>query len=265
MNLILGSIFLFILIIPGLAFRYSYLHGTYAKQSFKISAVDEIFWAILPALFFQLAGIVIIEHLTPYKIQLELIYQIITESSSNINFEIIRQSILYFLIYLVSMIGVSVALGLLMRLIVRKFRFDLKYPFLRLNNEWYYLFSGEILDLEQPGESKNIDLIQVDVLMQTGEGPLVYSGTLEDYFLSKDNGLDRIYLSQVYRRKMQEDLKRNERNVGYLERYLDERYYSMPGDLFVITYSEILNLNITYHVWSNILEDEVNTNEQHTE
>jgi hypothetical protein len=159
------------------------------------------------------------------------------------------------------MIGASVVLGLLVRLIVRKFRFDLKYPFLRLNNEWYYLFSGEILDIEKPGESKNIDLIQVDVLMQTGEGPLVYSGTLEDYFLSKDNGLDRIYLSQVYRRKMQEDLKRNERNVGYLERYLDERYYSMPGDLFVITYGEILNLNITYHVWSNILEDEVNTNE----
>ncbi|HEY9004786.1 hypothetical protein [Ohtaekwangia sp.] len=260
MNLVFGSIFLFILIIPGLAFRYSYLHGTYTKQSFKISAVDEIFWAIVPALIFQLAGIIIIENLTPYQVKLELVYKIITDSGT-INFALIRSSLLYFSLYLLTMIGIAVVLGLLVRQLVRKFRWDLKYPPLRLNNEWYYLFSGEILDLEKPGESKNIDLIQVDVLMQTGEGPLVYSGTLKDYFLSRENGLDRIYLSQVYRRKMQDDLTSNQPNVGYLERYLDARYYSMPGDLFVITYDKILNINITYHVWSNILEDEVNENE----
>jgi len=260
MNLVFGSIFLFILIIPGLAFRYSYLHGTYTKQSFKISAVDEIFWAIVPALIFQLAGIIIIENLTPYQVKLELVYKIITDSGT-INFTLIRSSLLYFSLYLLTMIGIAVVLGLLVRQLVRKFRWDLKYPPLRLNNEWYYLFSGEILDLEKPGESKNIDLIQVDVLMQTGEGPLVYSGTLKDYFLSRENGLDRIYLSQVYRRKMQDDLTSNQPNVGYLERYLDARYYSMPGDLFVITYDKILNINITYHVWSKILEDEVNANE----
>jgi hypothetical protein len=59
--------------------------------------------------------------------------------------------------------------------------------------------------------------------------------------------LDRIYLSNVYRRKLKDDLSNDQPNVGYLERHLDSRYYSMPGDLLVLTYDKIINLNITYY------------------
>ena len=257
MNLILGSILLFILISPGLIFRYSYLQGTYGKQTFKISAVDEIFWAVIPAFIFQLAGILIIIHFTIYHVRLDQVYEILTGSHSNIDFDFILSSLPIFLGYILILITVAAVLGFSIRLIVRKFQLDLRYTFLKVNNEWYYLFSGEILDfLDTPGESKNVEMIQIDALVSTGDGTMVYSGTLENYFLSKENGLDRIYLSNVYRRKMKDDLDRTKPNVGYLERYLDERYYSMPGDLFVITYDKIININITYHGWSNILKDD---------
>jgi hypothetical protein len=256
MNLILGSILLFILISPGLIFRYSYLQGTYSKQTFKISAVDEIFWAVIPAFVFQLAGILIIIHFTIYQVRLDQLYQILTGADSEIDFNFILGSLPVFLVYILILIIIAAVLGLSTRFIVRKFQLDLRYPFLKVNNEWYYLFSGEILDLlDTPGESKNVEMIQIDVLVSTGDGTMVYSGTLENYFLSKDNGLDRIYLSNVYRRKMKDDLDRTKPNVGYLDRYLDERYYAMPGDLFVVTYDKIINLNVTYHGWSNVLKE----------
>lgn len=257
MNLILGSLLLFILLSPGLIFRYSYLQGTYGKQTFRISAVDEIFWAVIPAFVFQLAGILVILNFTIYHVRLDQVYEILTGSDSQIDFNFILGSLPIFLAYILTLIVIATVLGLSARAIVRKFQLDLRYSFLKVNNEWYYLFSGEILDfLDTPGESKQVEMIQVDVLVSTGDGTMVYSGTLENYFLSKDNGLDRIYLSNVYRRKMKDDLDRTKPNVGYLERYLDERYYPMPGDLFVITYDKIINLNITYHGWSNVLEDD---------
>jgi hypothetical protein len=256
MNLILGSILLFILISPGLIFRYSYLQGTYSKQTFKISAVDEIFWAVIPAFVFQLAGILVIIHFTIYQVRLDQLYQILTGADSEIDFNFILGSLPVFLLYILILIIIAAVLGLSARFMVRKLHLDLRYPFLKVNNEWYYLFSGEILDLlDTPGESKNVEMIQIDVLVSTGDGTMVYSGTLENYFLSKDNGLDRIYLSNVYRRKMKDDLDRTKPNVGYLDRYLDERYYAMPGDLFVVTYDKIINLNVTYHGWSNVLQE----------
>jgi hypothetical protein len=257
MNLILGSILLFILVIPGLVFRFSYLHGTYAKQSFKISAVDEIFWAILPALIFQFAGVILLEQVLYNPVRLDQLYALITNDSGSIDFDIVRKSLPRFLLYNLSLIAIAALLGLGTRFLVRKMKLDLKYSFLKINNEWYYLFSGEILDTELPGESKDIYFIQIDALVQTSNGTVVYCGTLEDYFLSKDNGLDRLYLSSVYRRKLEEDRSNDENAEGeYLEKYLDTRYYAMPGDLFVIPYERIINLNITYHKWSPVLSEE---------
>ncbi len=92
-----------------------------------------------------------------------------------------------------------------------------------------------------------IELIQVDALINSSEGNFIYSGILENFFLSKDNGLDRIYLSNVYRRRLKDDLDADVPNVGYLARHQDTRYYSMPGYLFVATYDKIINMNITYY------------------
>ena len=255
MNLVVGSLLLFILISPGIVFRYAYLQGNYAKQSFKISAVDEIFWSLIPALFFQFLGVIILEQLS-YEVRIDYMYDLLTGTSDGLDFQIIKESFLPFFVYITVLTGTAALLGFSLRVLVRKTQLDLRYYFLRVNNEWYYLLSGEILDqLDYPGESKNIEMIQIDALVNTGEGPMVYCGVLKDYYLSKDNGLDRLYLSNVYRRKFQDDLGRKDHMAEYGARNLDERYYAMPGDLFVITYNNIINLNITYHCLTNVDED----------
>lgn len=256
MNLLVGSLLLFILIAPGIIFRYAYLQGTYAKQTFRVSAIDEIFWALAPALFFQFLGVIVLEAFFDYNVRIDFVYNLLTGEASGIDFDIVKASFLSFFIYTTILIVIAATAGFLIRFVVRKLQLDLRYPFLRLNNEWYYLFSGEILDLlDAPGESKNIEMIQIDALVNTGEGIMIYCGTLENYYLSKDNGLDRLYLSNVYRRKFQDDSGTDPAPTGYAERFLNDRYYSMPGDLFVITYDKIINLNITYHCWTRVAEE----------
>jgi len=266
MSLVFGSVFLFILISPGLIFRFSYLQGTYAKLTFKVSAVEEIFWALVPALFMQVAGILVVENLFHRHIRLDIFYSLITGRDA-IDFNTIRPDLFPFLLYLTAIILVSVILGIATRLLVRKLKLDLYLAFLRFGNEWYYLLSGEILNLAKrpadPGApwytpvlsyldtlhkpKARIELIQVDALINSSEGNFIYSGILENFFLSKDNGLDRIYLSNVYRRRLKDDLDADAHNVGFLARHLDTRYYSMPGYLFVATYDKIINMNITYY------------------
>jgi hypothetical protein len=261
MSLLLSSILLFILVAPGLIFRFSYLQGTYAKVSFKVSAIDEIFWALIPAVFFQLSAVLILENVFSVSIRIDIIYQLInSDASSAMDFNSLRKGFFPFLLYTASLIGISAGAGRFLRMLIRVMKLDIRYRFFRLNNEWHYLFTGELLDFPDViGESENIEIIQIDLLATTGDGSVIYSGILQDYYLSKDNGLDRIYLSQVYRRKLKDDLAHaDQSNV----QQLDERYYQMPGELFVIQYEKILNMNVTYHRFSL---DEVEENESKTE
>ena len=144
MNLVFGSIFLFILISPGLIFRFSYLQGSYAKLNFKVSAVEELFWALVPALFFQVCGVLFVIHVLHIGVRLEVIYNLIT-GSNTVDIESVKGSLPYFLLYLALLIIISVLFGILSRIFIRILKLDHRWQFLRFGNEWYYLLSGEMM------------------------------------------------------------------------------------------------------------------------
>ncbi|MEM9260129.1 MAG: hypothetical protein AAGA62_10820, partial [Bacteroidota bacterium] len=72
----------------------------------------------------------------------------------------------------------------------------------------------------------------------------------------KDQGIDRLFLSDVYRRNFSQDVaekppgKRKKPHYSVNEvtvaKDFDERYYRMPGNYLVIPFGEIRNLNIIY-------------------
>jgi hypothetical protein len=263
MNLVFGSVFLFLILSPGLIFRFSYLQGTYSKLNFRVSAVEELFWALVPAMFIQLSALLIVEYFLNYTVRLDVVYQLITGSPQK-DFAIIKASLLPFLLYTLFLIIISVVAGVLTRSLVRMLRLDMRIQFLRFRNEWHYLLSGEIFNAKNydatPG---TIIMIQVDVLADSSEGNVIYSGQLEDYFLTRDNSLDRIYLTNVYRRRLKDDLDADTPNPGFLARDMDERYYRMPGYIFVIPSDKILNLNITYYI--DELEEDIHADESSAE
>jgi len=127
-------------------------------------------------------------------------------------------------------------LGFLSKAFVRRQRIDRKYRIFRFQNEWHYLFSAEILDFPDfAGKTEDVDMIYIDALVDCDEGSILYSGVLAEYILSKDGGLDRIFLSDTRRRYL-----KNDSTEG-------SKYYEMPGDLFVIPYGKIINLHLTYY------------------
>jgi len=111
-----------------------------------------------------------------------------------------------------------------------------------------------------PVDHKKIEFIQVDVLTSGDEGDMLYCGILEKYTLNSKVGLENIYMSSVYRRRLSSDYQAaSEHATGFpieedadpmaavLSKDTDARYYNMPGDYFMIPISEVKNINITYY------------------
>jgi hypothetical protein len=208
-------------------------------------------------------------------------------------------SISLFLLYTILLCCISSLLGIGLRKYVQKKKLGIKYPILRFYNDWHYILRGIILDFPgHQGEAKNVDNVWVDVITINKDDAYIYSGFLKEYVLTKDDGLDRIYLTNVQRRKLKHDDGQEEevdssdelteeeqkmldkyeaemvdydidynekfsdeemqRHIDSIENYAKSRYYYMPGDYFVIPYSEIKNINITYYK-EKVLEEEEET------
>lgn len=142
--------------------------------------------------------------------------------------------------------GVAIAAGRGLKHLVLTNNLDCKYHFLRVHNDWYYLLTGKILDFEDwPGEAADVAAVQVDLVVEGKEHTYLYTGLLAEFYLSKDQGLDRLCLQEVYRRTLISD--RPQQDIeGIPTQQLDNRYYRMPGDVFVIPYSLVKNINVTY-------------------
>lgn len=97
--------------------------------------------------------------------------------------------------------------------------------------------------------------MRIDALVDLGEkeGGVLYSGILEDYKLSKNGGLELIYLTNAYRRFVRDDEVSNAKQAEKmsLKSFFHRKkpvdpYYYMPEHYFVLKYKEIKNLNIYY-------------------
>ena len=257
MNFVLGSFLILILLFPGIIFRISYLQGPYSRQTFNISAFDEIAWSLIPTLFLQTSGFIFVEFLlsvfTGSGINLKLMYLLITGAPpALIDFIQLKASYLPFIIYNITLFGLAAIAGFILRKIVLSRKLDFKYRFFRIHNEWYYLFNGHYI-LPKSNDLEKVWFTQIDALVKADNGDVIYTGALHHFILSKTEGLDRLYLQNVYRRKLSDDLHTNEESL--VERDEDERYYKMPGDLFVLKYDQILNLNIHYFYIPGLSEE----------
>lgn len=247
MNLAFGALLIFIILFPGILFRKGYTSGPYSKKTPGKPFFDELLQSLMPALLLQLTFFLLAENLFSTNIRLDTLYKLLIGNYTDISadeFILIKGSISRFLLYNVLILGFSYGLGTLVRYLITTWKLDLTVPMFRFKNEWYYVLSGKYLDFPSvPGEAAEIELVFVDVLVETKESTVLYCGVLDDFILSKEQDLERIYLSNVYRRKLSDDVK-GERPDS---KSADDRYYEMPGDLFVIPFAQIKNINIAYY------------------
>jgi hypothetical protein len=236
-NIALGTLIILFLLSPGFIIRYTFLKGPYSRKNYKPSVTTEIFWAIIPAVFLQLSGLYLLQALG-FAIDFKILYLLLTGSDKIVDFSLLSANLGGFLFYFLVISFLAAGMGFIARWLVMHWQLDKKLGIFKINNEWYYLFSGRLLD-----KADEIDFIQVDTLVQTTEGVVIYCGVLNDFYLTSDGGIDRLYLVNVYRRKFADDYI-----VANLEpKKLDDRYYNMPGDYLVIFGQTLINLNLTYY------------------
>lgn len=261
MNLAFSALILLLLLTPGFIFRVAYLNTRYT------TVVNETLLALIPAFFIQVLGFLFVEKILRTSVSVGTFYQLIINAISFKDFEVVRRSLGSFLLYNIIIWILSWNLGLITRKAIRYFRLDRKFSLLKFENNWYPVLKGTFLQL--PGYEylrPNIQLVWIDVVVETKEGSYIYSGIIDDFFMTKDDGIDRFHLKNVRRRKLSDDLPTSRDEAQLLPQSissepdhveletdtdttdeLDKRYYYMPGDFFIIPYSQIKNMNITYY------------------
>jgi len=239
MNIALTTLVFLIFLLPGFIFRRIYYSGEFSKEYFKEHFVSLIFPTLISSSVIHLLGYYCLPNVItqPDIKTISALLSGTTDSnvlSSALSNMLIHLPIIFWYTVIISLL--AMIFGLACKWIVRRLKLDRKFKILRFQNEWHYVFSGEILDFPGvPGESDYIDFVYVDALTETKEGTIIYRGILADYVLTAANGIDRIYLKEVKRRYLNQDNQS------------DSAYYLMPGDFFVIPFSQVANLHLSYY------------------
>jgi len=252
MSIALVTILFFVFLFPGIFFTRFYYTEEFSKQYFKSSYYELLLSTLLPSIIIHIAGLYLADNCLGYKLDLKsvliLLLGIDDINEKSIAIESIQSSVKNIVLYNLVVWVLSGFLGYSFKKIIRKFKIDRKHKLFRFHNEWHYLITGEILDFPKiDGEASKIDFVSVDAVIDTDAGTFIYSGIIQDYLLSKQGGLELIYLTEVNRRLINDDPQNDTFDNLEDENESDDRLYFMPGDFFVLPYKEIKNINITYY------------------
>jgi len=276
-NFLLGTLLIILFLFPGFIFRASYLNVLHGR-SFRSTFVEELLFSLVPSILIHVLVIVFTLLLTDFSVKGFYFLMINHEQASNwmTNWDILKLIAYCILTYIL-----GYGFGFMFRrYVVERLNWDINIPIFRIRNEWYYILKGFLFQIQRrSGRTWQMfaepDEIRVDALFEIGKESFIYRGKLENFVLSKEDGIDRLYLSEVTRRRLEHDeneseskkeeikkkpqgdyikregdkLKLEIRSGGIPERprsIIDPRYYTIPGNTFVLPFREIKNLNITY-------------------
>jgi hypothetical protein len=180
-------------------------------------------------------------------------------------FSMLHEQLGSILLYYSGLLALGALSGWGTRVLVRWRKWDRRYEWLRYDNQWHYLLTGEVLETPESRavielqDASRIDFVFVDVLMKLEKSNMLYSGVLAGYELASDGGLRTIYLRGTRRKQLVGDVSATEQETADTEVAppaadpdskinVEDNYYVVEGDLMVIPYSQLLNLNLTYYI-----------------
>lgn len=276
MNLTLGFITFFIsIIIPGILFRRFFFYGEFSKQfNTKDPVLHSIFFSIIPGIVIQSICFITYYAALGFDTSFFDVFTIFkdftsesTQKTNLVTKNFINNDIIIFFIYIVNVFGISSLLGFLSSRFIRARKWDMKYKLFRFKNQWYYIFSGEVLNMRKFEEAHKASLnnnktfeqdtfmTYADILLSVSEAndsKELYTGYVVDYDLMSDDitQLDKIYLIDTHRYKKKE--KKYDKNGVEIVEASDENSsksrnrIKVPGDIFILNAKNIVNINLTY-------------------
>ena len=259
MNIAFTSLVIVLFLLPGIVSLRAYFSGVFSDEFVerldKLSVAQLVVRAILPSLSLHYLGLQISGAMDWGTIDFEQLISLLigrkedsfaTPFSENLS---IWQGRI--VLYNLVVNAVAFILGSAARIVVRSYRWDRKYQLFRYANEWHYLLSGEILEIQKQIEGAaqdHVDLRYVTAMVDVNDQTMIITGILENYKLSRDKGVRYLTLSEARRRPLSWDAKPEQE--GY------EAFYQLPGNYLVIPFQEIKNLHIEYIQLNKIAQAE---------
>jgi hypothetical protein len=279
MNLTIGFIAFFIsIVIPGILFRRFYFYGEFSKQfNTKDPVLHSIFFSIVPGIVVQIFCLIIYHLSLGFEssfLNAFVIFRDFTSDGSNGTQEatksFIDNDIIRFFIYSLATFIFSSFIGFVCSRFIRFQKWDKKFKLFRFKNQWYYIFSGEVLNMKKfedahkisfkgnKGVDQNTLMTYADILVSVSEQndrKELYTGYVADYDLKSDDitQLDKVYLIDTHRYKKKDKvLDENGNEIKNVE--IDNEgnptksrnRVKVPGDIFILKASNIVNMNLTY-------------------
>jgi hypothetical protein len=227
--------YIVILIFPGIIFKRFFFQGAFSGQFnsglFADRIITSLFWGILVQIISVLTFSRIINvSYQDWRLMLKRFYGQVVQNKLP---EISSEQLLNALFYAVYSVAIASILGFFLFRLIRLFGLDLRFPVFRFLNQWHYYFKGEILqtrEFRQTPRGRDLST-EVDVMLKDDNGKSnLFCGLLTQYTLGSKNELESLYLTGATRFSQSS----NSMKV-------------VPGDIFVIPFSTVKNLNIRYN------------------
>ncbi|WP_133236428.1 hypothetical protein [Mucilaginibacter psychrotolerans] len=220
---------------------------------------------MIPAFIFHSVFILLI-NLWSHTVDFQFVFNLLIGNNTAKNINQLNVYIGPFLIYMLLNIAVNFVAAYFFRGYVLKTRLYKKYPFLGIYNKWYYILKP------LASEEEKIS-VWLDILVETKHESIIYRGFLTDFWLDKDGSIKELHMEDVRRRVLAKDTQEFETTLQEIVQttdvagiadndtrqtdeefvfqpksaaMVDERYYYIPGELFIIKYDDVKNMNITY-------------------
>ena len=275
----LPALIAFLAVLPGFIFlnRYNSFEGeTLPYPPFGAATA----LAVSVALIANALWLVLIDRLPWFRpVSTEVILQIATGNELANSLKQAIPSLQTILSYFLSLYAAVFLAAEGLKGAVSKFGLDILYSPLRFHSHWFNLLRGrnrlalqalhekkppnarlpdsscaefetflgsldveaqEAKTLAQDAERHRFNdyfFARVDLIVKIeGEGAFIYKGIVDAFYFDRKGGLDRLVLTDASRRRLQPD--------GNLQG--DETFKPIYGDILIIRYEHIININIAY-------------------
>jgi hypothetical protein len=254
MNIAFPALFIFLLILPGFAFRTGFRKTEKTNLEHKPFA-EATFLSVLSAMFLHFIWISLAGLITHYYVDYKTAFTLLIGQRGVALDDAIATAMQYpyaIFSYHFSLLLCSWILGVGLRAAVVKFKWDCNGRFpsslLKFDTPWYYLFNGT-----NTGKNENlrspVDGVFISAIVPLNkENVFLYTGILLEYYFDKDGMLERLILTGASRRRIEDDKKLAPETAGMGTTTVnhEDSFYPIDGDCLVLRYSEIITLNIQY-------------------
>lgn len=176
MNLTLGFIAFFVsIIIPGILFRRFFFYGEFSKQfNTKDPVLHSMFFSVIPGIVIQIIAFIIYNLSLGFETTYEDVFTIFrditsdgTNGTQQATKDFINDDLITFFLYSLGVFLFASFTGWFCSRIIRALKWDKKYKLFRYNNQWYYIFSGEVLNMKKFEEAHSVSLKIIKVKNKT--------------------------------------------------------------------------------------------------